>query len=177
TARPGTVPGTGQAAGEAGKPAVREAGKPAVREAGKPAVRGTGKPAAKGAGRPAARSRGNRAGRAGLALTALSIAATAALGLAGPSAMEPVLPGRPGQPPWDIGLHLPPAAAVGLAAAALAAGTAGLGLCLHAVRRGWTVSPRVVLAAGLTAAPGVHPAAPVRSSDSPAHAAYRPAGG
>jgi hypothetical protein len=133
---------------------------------------GAGRPAAEEAGRPVAESGGNRAGRAGLALTALSIAATIAAGLAGPSAMEPVLPGRPGQPPWAFSLHLPPAAAVGLAAAALAAGTAGLGLCLHAVRRGWTVSPRAVLAAGLTAAAAITLAPPFGSSDQLSYAAY-----
>ncbi len=121
---------------------------------------------------PVAESGANCAGRAGLALTALSIAATIAAGLAGPSAMEPVLPGRPGQPPWAFSLHLPPAAAVGLAAAALAAGTAGLGLCLHAVRRGWTVSPRAVLAAGLTAAAAITLAPPFGSSDQLSYAAY-----
>ena len=112
------------------------------------------------------------AGRAGLALTALSIAATAAAGLAGPSAMEPALPGRPGQPPWDLGLQLPPTAAISLAAAALAAGTAGLGLCLYALRRGWTVSPRAVLAAGLIAAAVVTLAPPFGSSDQLSYAAY-----
>ena len=124
------------------------------------------------AGKPGAGSRANRAGRAGLALTALSIAATAAAGLAGPSAMEPALPGRPGQPPWDLGLQLPPATAISLAAAALAAGTAGLGLCLYALRRGWTVSPRAVLAAGLIAAAVVTLAPPSGSSDQLSYAAY-----
>ena len=123
------------------------------------------------AGRPAAGG-GNRAGRAGLALTALSIAATAATALAGPSAMEPALPGRPGQPPWDVGLHLPPYAAVSLAAAALVAGTVGLGMCLHALRRGWTVSPRAVLTAGLIAAAVITLAPPFGSSDQLSYAAY-----
>ena len=115
---------------------------------------------------------GGRAGRAGLAAIAVSIAATAATGLAGPSAMEPALPGRPGQPPWAFALHLPPGAAIGLAAAALAAGTAGLGLCLHAVRRGWTVSPRAVLTAGLIAAAALTLAPPFGSSDQLSYAAY-----
>ena len=115
---------------------------------------------------------GNRAGRAGLALTALSIAVTIATGLAGPSAMEPVLPGRPGDPPWAFSLHLSPYATVGLAAAAVAAGTAGLGLCLRALRRGWTVSPRSVLAAGLIAAAVITLAPPFGSSDHLSYAAY-----
>ena len=126
---------------------------------------------APGPGKPAAGG-GNRAGWAGLALTALSIAATIATGLAGPSAMEPVLPGRPGEPPWAFSLHLSPYAAVGLAATALAAGTAGLGLCLHAVRRGWTVSPRAVLTAGLIAAAAITLAPPFGSSDQLSYAAY-----
>jgi hypothetical protein len=156
-ARPGTVAGAVQRQAQAARRG--------------PAA-GAGKPAAEEAGRPVAETGANCTGRAGLALTALSIAATIAAGLAGPSALEPVLPGRPGQPPWAFSLHLPPAAAVGLAAAALAAGTAGLGLCLHAVRRGWTVSPRAVLAAGLTAAAAITLAPPFGSSDQLSYAAY-----
>jgi hypothetical protein len=117
-------------------------------------------------------SGGTRAGRTGLAVIAVSIAATIATGLAGPSAMEPALPGRPGQLPWAFGLHLSPYAAVGLAAASLAAGTVGLGLCLHAVRRGWAVSPRLLLAAGLIAAAAVTLAPPFGSSDQLSYAAY-----
>src|SRR5215831_11702679 len=151
---PGTRPRISRDAGAV--PRIAHAARPGIApEAGKPAAGG-----------------GTRAGRVGLAFTALSIAATIATGLAGPSAMEPVLPGRLGEPPWDLGLHLPPAAAVGLAVAALAAGTAGLGLCLHAVRRGWTVSPRVVLAAGLTAAAVITLAPPFGSSDQLSYAAY-----
>jgi len=115
---------------------------------------------------------GGRAGRAGLAATAVSIGATVTAGLAGPSAMEPALPGRPGQPPWALGLHLPPYAAIGLAAAGLAAGTAGLGLCLHAARRGWSVRPRAILVAGLIAATAVTLAPPFGSSDQLSYAAY-----
>ena len=121
---------------------------------------------------PAAGSGGSRAGRAGLAVTALSVAATIAAGLAGPSAMEPALPGRPGQPPWAFGLHLPPHAAISLAAVALAAGTVGLGLCLHAIRRGWAVSPRAILAAGLIAAAVITLVPPFGSSDHLSYAAY-----
>ena len=128
--------------------------------------------AAPAAGASAARTGGSRAGLAGLAITALSITATIMTGLAGPSAMEPVLPGRPGQPPWALGLHLSPYAAVGLAAAALAAGTVGVGLCLHAARRGWTVSPRVILGAGLAAAAVITLVPPFGSSDHLSYAAY-----
>jgi hypothetical protein len=126
--------------------------------------------ASRGAGRGG--RGGRRAGRAGLAAIVVSIAATIATGLAGPSALEPALPGRPGQPPWAFSLHLSPYLAISLAGAALAAGTAGLGLCLHAVRRGWAVSPRVILAAGLIAAAAVTLAPPFGSSDQLSYAAY-----
>jgi hypothetical protein len=113
-----------------------------------------------------------RIGRAGLAATTVSIALTLAVGLAGPSVMEPALPGTPGQPPWAFGLHLSPYLSVGLTAAALAAGTTGLGLCLYALRRGWTVPPQVVLVAGLIAATAIALAPPFGSSDHLSYAAY-----
>jgi len=157
-----------EAAGQApgARPRIsRDAGAvPRIAHAARPGI-------APEAGKPAAGG-GTRAGRVGLAFTALSIAATIATGLAGPSAMEPVLPGRPGEPPWAFSFHLSPYVAVGLTAAALAAGTAGLGLCLHALRRGWTVSPRVVLAAGLIAAAVITLAPPFGSSDQLSYAAY-----
>jgi alpha-1,6-mannosyltransferase len=118
---------------------------------------------------------GAAAGRAGMAATAASITATLAVGLAGPSAMEPALPAGPGgqgQPPWAFGLHLSPYLAISLAAAALAAGTAGLGLCLSALRRGWTVPPRAVLAAGLMSATAIALIPPFGSSDHLSYAAY-----
>jgi hypothetical protein len=124
--------------------------------------------AAAGAAPAAARG----AGRAGLAAIAVSVAATIATGLAGPSALEPALPGRPGQPPWAFSLHVSPYAAISLAAAALAAGTAGLGLCLYAVRRGWAVSARLILAAGLIAAAAAALVPPFGSSDQLSYAAY-----
>lgn len=123
---------------------------------------------------PAARWAG-RAGWAGLGAITLSIALTLAVGLAGPSVMEPALPGVPGharQPPWAFSLHLSPYLTVGLTAAALAAGTAGLALCLLALRRGWTVPPRLVLAAGLIAATAIALAPPFGSSDHLSYAAY-----
>lgn len=115
---------------------------------------------------------GSRAGIAGLTATGLSVAATLAVALAGPSLMEPVLPGRPGQPPWSLDLHLSPYLAVSLTAVALAAGTAGLGLCLHAARRGWSVPPRAVLAAGLLAAVAITLLPPFGSADQLSYAAY-----
>ncbi|MFI5067266.1 MAG: hypothetical protein ACHP9Z_25245, partial [Streptosporangiales bacterium] len=90
----------------------------------------------------------------------------------GPSVMEPALPGRPGQPPWAFSAHPAPWLVVGLAAAALLAGTGGLGVCLHAVHRGWTVPPRAVLLAGLVAAGVIATLPPFGSADQLSYAAY-----
>jgi len=113
-----------------------------------------------------------RAGRLGLAATAASIGGTIAVAAAGPSVMEPGLPGTAGQPPWSAGLGLPEYLAVALAAAALAAGTVGLGLCLYAARRGWAVRPWVLLAAGIIAATALALLPPFGSSDHLSYAAY-----
>jgi hypothetical protein len=111
-------------------------------------------------------------GRAGLAATAVSVAATFVVAVAGPSVMEPALPGRPGQPPWAVDAHLSPYLAVGLTAAALAAGAVGLVLALRALRRGWSVPARVVLLAGLLAAVALTLVPPFGSSDQLSYAAY-----
>ena len=111
-------------------------------------------------------------GRAGLFATSLSVVATFAVAILGPSVMEPALPGRRGQPPWAFPTHLPPALAVTLAAAALAAGTLGLGLCLRAAHRGWLVSPRAILCAGIIAAAAMAVVPPFGSSDHLSYAAY-----
>ena len=120
-------------------------------------------------GRP---GRAGPAGRAGLTAIGASVAGTFAVAVAGPSVMEPALPGRPGQPPWSFGLHPSPYLAVGLTAAALAAGTVGLVLVLRAVRGGWSVPARAVLVAGLLAAVALTLVPPFGSSDHLSYAAY-----
>ena len=120
-------------------------------------------------GRP---GRAESAGRAGLIAIGASVAGTFAVAVAGPSVMEPALPGRPGQPPWSFGLHPSPYLAVGLTAAALAAGTLGLVLALRAVRGGWSVPARAVLVAGLLAAVALTLVPPFGSSDHLSYAAY-----
>ena len=120
-------------------------------------------------GRP---GRAGPAGRAGFIAIGASVAGTFAVAVAGPSVMEPALPGRPGQPPWSFGLHPSPYLAVGLTAAALAAGTLGLVLVLRAVRRGWSVPARAVLVAGLLAAVALTLVPPFGSSDHLSYAAY-----
>lgn len=113
-----------------------------------------------------------RAGRAGLAAIAASIAGTIAVGAAGTSLMAPPLPGAPGWLPWGLELSLSPYLAVGLAAASLAAGAAGLLLTLRAMRSGWTVSPRSVLLAGVIAAVAAGTTRPFGTSDFLSYAAY-----
>jgi hypothetical protein len=112
------------------------------------------------------------AGRAGVAAMAVSVAATFAVAVAGPSVMEPALPGRSGQPPWAFDAHLSPYLAAALAAAALAAGAAGLVLVLRALRGGWSVPARVLLLAGLLAAVALTLVPPFGSSDQLSYAAY-----
>jgi hypothetical protein len=120
-------------------------------------------------GRP---GRAESAGRAGLITIGASVAGTFVVAVAGPSVMEPALPGRPCQPPWSFGLHPSPYLAVGLTAAALAAGTVGLVLVLRAVRGGWSVPARAVLVAGLLAAVALTLVPPFGSSDHLSYAAY-----
>ena len=112
------------------------------------------------------------AGTAGLIAIAVSIGCTFAVAVAGPSVMEPALPGRPGSPPWSLGLHPSPYLAVGLTAAGLAAGTLGLVLVLRAIRGGWSVPARAVLVAGLLAAVALTLVPPFGSSDHLSYAAY-----
>ena len=137
---------------------------------GPPASRAT-LPAA-GPAPPPARRRTERTGRAGLAASLASVVLTFGVAVAGPSAMEPGLPGAAGRPPWSLGLHLPAGLAIGLAAAALAAGATGLGLCLHAARHGWAASPRLLLGAGLIAAAALALVPPFGSGDHLSYAAY-----
>jgi hypothetical protein len=118
------------------------------------------------------RSAADRAGVAGLGAIGLSFACTFVVAVAGPSVMEPVLPGRSGQPPWSLSLHLSAYLAVGLAALGVAAGAAGLVLLLRAIRGGWTVQPRAVLLAGVFAAVVLTLVPPFGSSDPLSYATY-----
>jgi len=113
-----------------------------------------------------------RAGTAGLVAVGISVVCTFAVAVAGPSVMEPALPGHPGQPPWSLGLNPSPYLAIGLTAAALAAGALGLVLTLRAVRRGWSVPAPMVLAGGLLAAAALTLVPPFGSSDHLSYAAY-----
>ena len=116
--------------------------------------------------------RPERAGRAGLAATGLSIALTLTVALLGPSLLEPALPGQASAPPWFFPAHPSPYLVVALALAAVAAGTAGLGLTIWASRRGWQVSPWLLLAAGIVAAAALALLPPFGSGDHLSYAAY-----
>ena len=117
-------------------------------------------------------SREARAGQLGLAGIGVSAGLTFAAAVLGPSVMEPALPGRAGQPPWAFAAHPSPYLAVGLTAAALAAGALGLVLALRAVRGGWSIPARAVLLAGLLAAVALTLVPPFGSSDQLSYAAY-----
>ncbi len=112
------------------------------------------------------------AGSAGLIAIAVSIAATFTVAVLGRSVMEPALPGAAGQPPWAFAAHPGAGLAVGLAAGALAAGALGLGLCLHALHRGWVIQARPVLLAGILAAAALALVPPFGSADQLSYAAY-----
>jgi hypothetical protein len=113
-----------------------------------------------------------RAGQLGLAFSAASVGLTFAVAVLGPSVMEPALPGRPGQPPWAFAASPSPYLVVAMAATALAAGSAGLALTMSAARRGWSVSPRLILMAGIVAAAALALVPPFGSSDHLSYAAY-----
>ena len=117
-------------------------------------------------------ARPRRTGRLGLAASAVSIALTFAVAACGPSVMEPALPGRAGQPPWFVAVRPSPYLMVAMTAVALAAGTAGLALTMHAARRGWSVPPRLVLAAGIILAAALALVPPIGSADHLSYAAY-----
>jgi hypothetical protein len=131
---------------------------------------GARRPGAAGPASPAARL--ERRGRAGLAATGLSVALTFAVAVLGPSLMEPALPGRPGQPPWSFLARPSPYLVVALTAAAIVAGTAGLGLTIWAARRGWRCPVGWLLAAGIVAAVALALVPPFGSSDHLSYAAY-----
>jgi hypothetical protein len=113
-----------------------------------------------------------RAGVAGLGGIGASLVCFLATALLGPSAMQPALPGTPGQPPYALDTHPSPYLVIGLVAAGVLVGAAGLGLCLYAVRGGWSCSPRPLLVAGLLVAAAFVFLPPVGSGDHLNYAAY-----
>jgi hypothetical protein len=115
---------------------------------------------------------GHALGRAGLVAIVFSVAATFVVAVSGASVMEPALPGRGWQPPWAFDLHISAYLAVGLTAAALAAGAVGLVLVLRAMRGGWHMPARALLLAGIIVAAVLTLVPPFGSSDQLSYAAY-----
>jgi hypothetical protein len=116
--------------------------------------------------------RADRYGTAGLLAAAAGLACLLATALLGPSVMEPVLVGPPGQPPYSLVTHPPAGVVIALTAAGLAAGAAGVGLCLYAVRLGWRMRPKALLVCGVLAAVAFMMMPPVGSADHLNYAAY-----
>jgi hypothetical protein len=86
--------------------------------------------------------------------------------------MEPALPGAPGEPPYSLAAHPGPHLVVGLTAAGILLAAAGLGLCFHAARHGWSTRPRALMVAGGLAVAAFMVMPPVGSGDHLNYAAY-----
>jgi hypothetical protein len=113
-----------------------------------------------------------RVGAAGLAAIGLGLGAFLTTALLGPSAMEPALPGPAGTPPYSLDAHPSPYLVVGLVVVGVLAGATGLGLCLLAIRRGWSCPARPLLIAGLVVAAAFAVLPPVGSGDHLNYAVY-----
>lgn len=113
-----------------------------------------------------------RLGTGGLCGIGISLACFLLTALMGPSVFQPELGGAAAEPPYSLTLRPSPHLVIGLVAAGVAAGTAGLGLCLAAVRRGWRVRALPVAAAGMLAAVAFMMMPPVGSTDHLNYASY-----
>ncbi|WP_433331396.1 polyprenol phosphomannose-dependent alpha 1,6 mannosyltransferase MptB [Spirillospora sp. CA-294931] len=111
-------------------------------------------------------------GPLGLAAIGTSLACFLLTSFLGPSVMQPALAGEDGHPPFSLDVHPSPYLVIGLVVAGIVTGTAGIGLCLHAVRHGWRCRPRALMGAGLVAAAAFAVMPPVGSGDHLNYAAY-----
>jgi hypothetical protein len=109
-------------------------------------------------------------GRAGLAGIGLSITCFLVTAVLGPSAMEPEMRGS--GPPFSLTAHPSPYLVIGLVVSGVLLAALGLGMCLHAVGRGWRPHPGRLLAAGLLATAAFAVMPPVGSADHLNYAAY-----
>ncbi|MDL4773585.1 polyprenol phosphomannose-dependent alpha 1,6 mannosyltransferase MptB [Actinomadura xylanilytica] len=115
---------------------------------------------------------GARQGTAGLIAIGSGLACFLLTAFLGPSVFEPALSGDRAHPPYSLTVHPSPFLVVALVVAGVIAGTAGLGLCLDAVRRGWRCRPVPLVAAGLLVAALFAFMPPIGSSDHLNYAAY-----
>ncbi len=116
--------------------------------------------------------RASRVGRAGLVLCGVSYACTVTVAVLGPSLLEPALPGGPGQPPWHLSGQPSPYLVVALSGAAILSAVAGLIFGLNALRAGWRIPARLVVAAGIIGAALLAFLPPFGSADHLSYAAY-----
>ncbi len=114
----------------------------------------------------------HRFGAAGLGLGAAGLGCLLLTAFLGPSVMEPALPGLAGQPPYSLTAGPSPHLSIGLTALGVVLSAAGLGLCLHAVRRGWSPPLRPLVIAGVLAVTAFAFMPPVGSGDHLNYAAY-----
>jgi len=161
------------AAPDAAAGAVR--GRPAASPATGEGRRGAGPrgraAASDGRGAEAAGGTGRtRWGRLGLGLGAGSLVCFLLVALLGPSVMQPALGG--GGVPFSLDAGASPYLVIGLTAAGIVLGTAGLAACFAAVRRGWRCPAGGLAAAGALAAAAFAMMPPVGSADHLNYAAY-----
>ncbi len=121
---------------------------------------------------PGEGARAGRYGAAGLGFGAAGLACLLLTALLGPSVMQPLLRGRAGQPPYSLTVHPSPHVTIALTAAGILLAAAGLALCLHAVRRGWSPPVRPLVIAGVLAVTAFALMPPVGSGDHLNYAAY-----
>ncbi len=106
---------------------------------------------------------------AGVAGAVTLVALVAGLG---PSAVEPPLPGAGALPPYSLQAHPPAGLVVGLLAASVLLGVAGLVGAERASRRGWAPAPRRLLAAGALTVGVLALVPPIGTADPQSYAAY-----
>ncbi len=113
-----------------------------------------------------------RLGTGGLWGIGVGVACFVTTALLGPSVFEPELEGPRYEPPYALDVHPSPYVVIGLVVAGIVASTAGLGLCLAAVRKGWRVRALPLVVAGLLAAVAFMFMPPVGSTDHLNYASY-----
>ena len=115
----------------------------------------------------------NVLGRAGLACNAVSVLLLAATAALGPSAVEFDLGPHAGKgPPWFVSAGPPPSLVEAMVVGAVVVGGVGMWLVLRAARRGWSPSPRRLLAGGAIAALALLAVPTTTSTDVVDYAAY-----